>query len=266
MSFVEPSIRKVDFSCPHCSAHAAQTWLDLFARPRKTDSLKPFVPVNVEDVDLSDVPEKHVGELREWVRRMVAKELFLAKDATEVYKLPEVNNLHMSRCFSCKKLSLWHHHELIYPRRRAGAIPNPDLRQDIQDDIEEARAIIDASPRGAAALLRLAVQKLCVQLGEPGHKIDADIQSLVDKGMDPHLQQAFDAVRVVGNEAVHPGELDLKDDRETAIALIDLINIVAQELITNKKTIASIYARLPASKLAGIEARAKGAARKAESN
>jgi hypothetical protein len=170
-------------------------------------------------------------------------------------------NAYISKCFNCKRNALWHNQEIVFPRGRVGNAPNQDLEQDICADIEEARSIIDASPRGAVALLRLAVQKLCKQLGETGKNIDADIQRLVDKGMDPHLQEAFDAVRVIGNEAVHPGELNLKDDRATATALIDLINIVAQELISNKKAIKALYATLPRNKLSGIEARAKAAAK-----
>jgi len=263
MSVIEPSTDSIDFSCPYCGAHASQTWYSVYAKPNQTERRSPFLPAAVEDVELDQTAgSDFVVEAEKWIRRIVAKEIFLAAEGTKLYEVPEVNNVNLSKCYSCKKIALWHHRDLLYPRRRAGAAPNQDLDQDIKNDIEEARTIIEASPRGAAALLRLAVQKLCVQLGESGNKIDVDIQSLVNKGMDPHLQQAFDAVRVIGNEAVHPGELDLRDDRETAITLIDLINIVAQELITNKKTIAAKYARLPAGKLAGIEARAKGAARK----
>lgn len=263
MSVIEPSTNSIAFSCPYCGAHASQAWFTVYARLNQTEKRSPFLPVAVEDVELNHTADADlIVEAEKWLRQIVAKEIFFANEVTKVYEAPEVNNVNLSKCYSCKKIALWHYRDLVYPRRRVGAVPNQDLVQDIRDDIEEARTIIDASPRGAAALLRLAVQKLCVQLGEAGNKIDVDIQSLVNKGMDPHLQQAFDAVRVIGNEAVHPGELDLRDDRETAITLIDLINIVAQELITNKKTIAAIYARLPAGKLAGIEARAKGAARK----
>lgn len=262
MSFIEPSLELVDFSCPHCGAHAAQTWFNVFARQEQSKDRLPFIPTCLGDMYFDpDTAPDVLERLQDWGRKVVAKEVFLDPVQTKLYELPRVTNVNLSKCYSCKRFSLWHHHDLVFPRRRVGAAPNQDLTEDIRNDIEEARSIIDASPRGAAALLRLAVQKLCLQLGEPGKKIDVDIQNLVNKGMDPHLQQAFDAVRVIGNEAVHPGELDLRDDRETAITLIDLINIVAQELITNKKNIAAIYARLPKSKLEGIEARAKGGVR-----
>jgi Domain of unknown function (DUF4145) len=49
------------------------------------------------------------------------------------------------------------------------------------------------------------------------------VASLVRKGLSPVVQQALDAVRVIGNEAVHPETLDLKDDRDTATTLFGLV-------------------------------------------
>ena len=106
-----------------------------------------------------------------------------------------------------------------FPGIKSGVLPNRDLPDDILRDFEEAREIANSSPRGAAALLRLCVQKLCTHLAEKGKNINDDIASLVRKGLNPKIQQSLDIVRVIGNEAVHPGELDLKDDRETALLL-----------------------------------------------
>jgi len=258
-----PSVSLTAFSCPYCGAFADQTWFSLLPQPIQNDQRRPIRP---QGPALDFVDGAEGGSLRlvnEWTRKMHAGEIFFS-DSPQQVAVFEAYNIYLSRCFGCKQNALWHGQNLVVPRPRVGSAPNPDLDEDIRIDIDEARSILDASPRGAAALLRLAVQKLCRQVGQSGKNLDNDIQSLVDKGMDPHLQQAFDVVRVIGNESVHPGELDLRDDRETAITLIDLINIAAQELISNKKAIAAIYSGLPRSKLQGIAARAKGAAAKLE--
>lgn len=119
--------------------------------------------------------------------------------------------------------------------------PNNDLPDDIKADYEEARRIASISPRGAAALLRLSIQKICKHLGEPGNNINNDISSLVRKGLSPKIQQALDTVRVVGNEAVHPGQMDLKDSVEVVNKLFGLVNIIAEVLITQPKHVEEMY-------------------------
>ena len=128
------------------------------------------------------------------------------------------------------------------------------MDDDIRADFEEARTILDLSPRGAAALLRLCIQKLCKQLGKPGKNLN-DIASLVTDGLDAQIQRALDIVRVVGNEAVHPGTMDLKDDRQTAAKLFELVNLIAYDRITRPNTVQALFSGLPPDKIAAIEKR-----------
>lgn len=93
------------------------------------------------------------------------------------------------------------------------------------------------------------------ELREKGKNIDDDIASLVKKGLSPLVQQSLDAVRVIGNEAVHPGTLDLKDDRDTATRLFDLVNIIAEQMISNPKHVKEIYEKIPEEKRKAIERR-----------
>jgi hypothetical protein len=51
------------------------------------------------------------------------------------------------------------------------------------------------------------------------------------------VQKSLDIVRVIGNEVVHPGVLDLKDDRDTAVQLLKLINSIADQMISHPKNI-----------------------------
>ena len=133
--------------------------------------------------------------------------------------------------------------------------PNPDLPVEIREDFGEAAKIFPTSPRGAAALLRLAIQKICVELGEPGKDLNRDIASLVKKGLHVHVQQALDYVRVIGNNAVHPGQIDVKDDGATAEKLFGLINVIAEIMISQPKHIQQIYGTLPETVRTAIDRR-----------
>jgi hypothetical protein len=158
----------------------------------------------------------------------------------EPYHMP-VEDPKISVCTHCWKHSIWQSKKLIFPNTGTSPLPNDDMPTDIKADYNEARAILNLSPRGAAALLRLAIQKLCKHLGGTGENINHDIAILVKNGLPTKLQQALDSVRVVGNNAVHPGHLDLKDDIETANKLFAFINIICDNQITQPKQINEFY-------------------------
>lgn len=163
--------------------------------------------------------------------------------------------LKRAECPNCNEYSIWHSEKIIYPESTGVPLPNPDLQDDIKEDYLEAASILNKSPRGTTALLRLCIQKLCQQLGEKGENINNDIRSLVKKGLPPLVQQSLDYVRVIGNNAVHPGQIDLKDDRETALKLFECINLVAQIMITRPKDVQKLYASLPQSTIEAINKR-----------
>ncbi|QSR18421.1 hypothetical protein CA833_14700 [Novosphingobium sp. KA1] len=166
--------------------------------------------------------------------------------------------MHLAACSACSQETVFANGKLALPADITAPAPSSDLPQDLMADFEEARKIHMQSPRGAAALLRLVVQKLCPILGSEKKDINGAIGELVEKGViTGALQQALDSVRVIGNEAVHPGELDLKDDSITVHSLFMLINFIVQKAITEPKEIDAIYQSLPAGKLAGIAARDK---------
>lgn len=150
-----------------------------------------------------------------------------------------------SQCVACEQFAIWYGPYLLYPGFSPAPLPNPDMPDDLKRDFNEARVIVRVSPRGAAALLRLAIQKLCKELGESGKHLDTDIKNLVAKGLDVGVQQALDTVRVIGNESVHPGQIDLRDDQETAHSLFELVNGIVDDMITRPKQRAEMYGRLP---------------------
>jgi len=157
----------------------------------------------------------------------------------------KAENLSFTRCGRCHRYAIWYLSSMVYPDLSTAPLPSNDMPEDVAADFNEARAILNASPRGAAALLRLAIQKLCKHLGETGTKLDADIGNLVKKGLSRKIQQALDAVRVIGNNAVHPGEIDLRDNVDIAMSLFQLVNMIVAVMITEPHQVEEIYSKLP---------------------
>jgi Domain of unknown function (DUF4145) len=261
---VAPSVTGKRFSCPHCGAYADQFWASLYAKSIKDHGI-PW-KVSVEDVEENaemaaknnaPLEPEMINNWRETAQRVAAGEVFY-ETGEDHYLKTQVNNLWVSECFSCRRLAVWVHERLLYPTSPTGGVEaNEDMPPEIMRDFNEAREIAVASPRGAAALLRLCIQKLCVHFGEPGKDLNTDIGSLVKKGLDVRIQRALDVVRVIGNEAVHPGSLDLKDDRDTANELFKVVNLIVERMITQEKHVAEMYSTLPPAKLKAIEDRDK---------
>ncbi len=155
------------------------------------------------------------------------------------------DDLYVSHCVKCKGYAVWRQSIMIYPTPNTSPLPVDQVPWEVKVDYLEARKVVGESPRSAAALLRLALQKLMVHLGEAGNNLNDDIGKLVAKGLPEKVQKALDTVRVVGNNAVHPGQLNIKDDRQTAMALFDLINIVVETMIVQPKRVNELYGRLP---------------------
>lgn len=253
-----PLISKTAFSCPHCGAYTTQHWYQLVADSYSEEHRTPTIP-SLDMVkkfeEARDIPQETKESLVSWGKKMLSGKPFFESNNNSLYSRPVVQNLNLSKCYNCKEISLWVHDEIVYPNTKVDITPNNDLPEHIKQLFEEAREIVGSSPKGAAALLRLCVQYLCKELGESGKNIDKDIASLVSKGLNPLVQQALDVVRVVGNESVHPGEIDLNDNKEIAIKLFGLVNLICEQMITHPKQVKELYGDLPKGKLEGIENR-----------
>jgi hypothetical protein len=95
-------------------------------------------------------------------------------------------------------------------------------------------------------------------MGQDGKNLNDDIRKLVSQGLPVELQQALDTLRVIGNNAVHPGELDLKDGQKTAETLFGALNLIADRMITQKKKVAELFDKLPESARNQIKTRDSG--------
>ena len=159
----------------------------------------------------------------------------------------------VSTCVHCKNPTFWLDKKIIYPPMQAAPPANNDLPDSVKMVYDEASAIANQSPRAACALLRLAIEILLKELGETG-TINEAIKNIVEKGLDQRIQQSLDIVRVTGNNAVHPGEI-IFDDTTNVHTLFQLINVIANTLITQPKQTQELYDNLPEGARKAIEKR-----------
>lgn len=222
------------FDCPHCGAFSQQIW---------------------GLAESEEIPHHSLERSRKAYDDLLAVNEAPSRGAFSQKTVHVVKGVSFSECARCLKVGIWIGSDLIYPRMRNAPPPNSDMPEAIREDYDEAADVLHISPRGSAALLRLAIQKLCKELGEKGKNINADIAALVKKGLDVRVQQAMDAVRLIGNDAVHPGQIDLKDDQDTARLLFGLINLVVEKMISEPKHVDAIYNLLPEDKKKAVRDR-----------
>lgn len=175
-------------------------------------------------------------------------------------------------CAHCEQYSFWRvtqiapngfiaeEGEMLYPDFGSAPLPAEDMPEDVKKDYQEAARIFIKSPRGAAALLRLGLQKLCIHLGEEGKNINADIRSLVMKRkLSGVAIKVADTLRITGNNAVHPGQISDEDFDNLAGNMFGLLNAIVEETITKPKTWNNYYEQLPENARNAAEAQDKKA-------
>lgn len=262
------------FICPHCKAFTQQHWFTVNAEAEKEPPVefdKAKLRLMIEDARreraAGNEPNFPIERMEEYLRALEGGWPHLQNVSAGRFVYWHVGNVHLSSCLVCKKVAVWVGGKIRFPIANAEVPePNEDLPADIRRDYVEAGEVVLASPRSAAALLRLAIQKLCSRLLERDGAINEMIGDLVRRGLSPMVQRALDVVRVIGNEAVHPGELDLRDDQETAMQLFGLVNLIAEAMITQPKHVMALYGSLPAEKVAGIEQRDAKAKKASDTN
>ena len=179
----------------------------------------------------------------------------------------------IAQCQACHEYSFWltdnkviHENEaisvlesnekLLHPIKVLGIpSPNQDMPDDVREIYIEASEILDKSPRSSAALSRLAIEKLVNHLKAEGKDLNNKIGYLVSQGMPAEIQQMLDSVRVIRNNAVHPGQIDLKDNKELAASLLTFVNLIVDNRISQPKKIKNVYDSLPGSYRKAIDKR-----------
>jgi len=225
-----PSYKSDKFECPHCKVIAQQYWFDASSAARRTNFVIEHTFLNYR-TKIQDYQQKTIQSFIENCRASI--------EADVKGSIPA--SFSIATCAACENITLWIDRTLIYPKKISLPQPNGDMDEDIKSLFHEAAIIFMDSPKGATALLRLALQKLLKQIGESGKDINNDIKALVAKGLSQKIQQALDILRVVGNHAVHPGQIDLDDNSEVALKLFQILNFIAEEMITKPKELEGLY-------------------------
>lgn len=221
------------FQCPHCNTVASQDWFTANNSGSTATGIIKYLYLNYR-TSIRDYAQEHIVTFLERIDDEFQKKFsnFFPKGFS------------VATCSSCEEFTLWVDKEIVYPKKTTLQPPNNDLNEDIKSLYLEASSILVDSPKGATALLRLALQKLLEQVGKSGKNINNDIKALVAEGMSPKIQQALDLLRVIGNNAVHPGQINLDDNIEIAQKLFGILNFIAEELITKPKELEGLYADL----------------------
>lgn len=215
MKYIEPEFKKNGFTCPYCKAFAQQ----------------------------------------KWSIRIISNSTSFREILSIYYEKEENDYISTSTCQHCGRYHLWNNDKMIVPTDSLIPMPLEDMPQVVKRLYLEARDVYLISNKSACALLRLAVQHLCRELGEKGNNINDDIGSLVSKGLPERIQKALDIVRVVGNNAVHPGFMSEEDTKEYAQKMFKLLNIIVDDRIVQPREIDDLFKGLPEGPKKAIEKR-----------
>ncbi|HEF8772040.1 TPA: DUF4145 domain-containing protein [Providencia stuartii] len=206
--FVSPALHLEAFNCPHCGAYAHMIWHDLYYDSNGRTKSK------IRYVQCSSCKEYNVWIITKFI--------------------PTIGGL---------LDSVGH---MISPVSSNIALPSDDMPEDVKKDYLEAASIYQKSPRGAVALLRLGLQKLCIHLGGKGKNINDDLAALAkDELISKKLIKSADIIRIVGNNAVHPGTISDGDFDDVSFKLFTLINMIVQQGITEPKEVDNMFGSLP---------------------
>ncbi len=153
-----------------------------------------------------------------------------------------------SWCLRCHSYCFWKDQSLVWPVKSGLPDPIDGCPEQIRAVYNEARQVFPHSPRASAALLRLSIQMICKEKGLPGKDLNKDIGALVEQGLSLQIQQSLDLVRVVGNGAVHPGQIAIEESIDSIRKFFDMVNLIVDLLIVQPANVSAMFdALVPAA-------------------
>lgn len=174
-------------------------------------------------------------------------------------------------CYVCRKNSVWlstiehasggesfSKWQMIWPTAAGGLMAHPRLPSRLEGLYREARDVAPVSPRSAAALLRLLTEDLLQEVTGSRNKLNENIGQLVRDGMIGQQEQRMaDFLRITGNGAVHPGQLEVPDDQLAARTdlMFRFVNLLVEKFIALPALTEEAYAQLPQGSREAIDRR-----------
>lgn len=234
-NYVAPELGVAAFNCPICQAYSYQEWHEVSV-----------------DINEFSHEEYYVGFFG---GHMATQRLNVIRNRID--DLPK-HVCSFSKCSHCEKYSIWEGPNMVHPNISIVEPPNSDMPEDIEAIYKEASSIVNLSAKSAAALLRLALEKLLIHVGAKKGSIDVMIQDLIEKDIITaagSVRKALDTLRLIGNAGVHPTGINLDEDPNAAFQLFKVLNFVVEKLISEEKEMASIYALVPENKRENLDKR-----------
>ncbi len=243
-SYIAPKYELSAFNCPHCNAYAEQYWSNFLSEPE--DFNKKFSDLiqnlTTRNINTYQYHEYFSERLRDWdfdLRRCL------------------VHNAKIATCNHCENISFWIKQKMIYPALITVPLSHPDMPINVKELYDEARMVSNLSPRSAATLLRVSLERLTENLGETTGNLNARISKLNAKGLPETVIKGLDIVRIYGNDGAHSNQMDMdnQDTPEIVNKLFWMVNYIVEKVITEPYEINGMFQKLPESKINAIENR-----------
>ncbi|WP_179951991.1 DUF4145 domain-containing protein [Bacillus sp. FDAARGOS_235] len=228
---VEPEFLSEVFQCPHCNSKTKHMWFIARGHDNITPLLQEAGKFYTERIQARN---RRLMDL-ESQNEIAPQERIVPEGEKYSVFSQEEWHIDISVCSICLSYLIWKDSRVVYPICHTIEDPCADMPEEVKKLYNEAREIVNLSPKSACALLRLAVEKLLI-VGlkcPPRNSVNDNIKLLHKEGkLSEPIDKALNAVRLVGNAAVHAGKIDLDDKPEYAYTLFGLLNYIVDDLIS----------------------------------
>ncbi|WP_420636249.1 DUF4145 domain-containing protein [Candidatus Palauibacter sp.] len=222
-----PQLHKTIFRCPTCSIMAQMQWVGLslatVSAGRKSEYLNN-IAIGIDRSFFAAFCQAK-GCVSIWMTQKDTKRVERETDVTPITN------------------------RMIYPRTNAAPPPPNDLPESAKLLYVEAGNVMADSPRAAAALLRMCTEDIIKGLSK-----NQDVDKLLPTKatLYQHIEflrkndelwpggvidTGLDALRFIGNDAVHSTEIRGDDDRGTVEGLFRVILMITDALITRRREV-----------------------------